>query len=154
MAKALVTNPAGLPVRILKCFGIIPVRFVNGFPELFIVQQKAGHWGFPKGHPEPQDKSEFDSACRELKEESNLEVKRLLFEDSITDKYQYGRKGFWKDKTVVFWIAETMEGGVVKLQESEIIGGKWVRTEEAHLSFTSEHSRTLAETVLKRMESL
>ena len=154
MANAPVTNPRGLPIREVKCFGIIPVRFINGFCELFIVQQKAGHWGFPKGHPEAGDKSEFDSACRELKEESNLEVKRLLFEDTFTDKYQYGKREFWKDKTVVFWVAETVDGGVIKLQETEVTDGKWVRAEEAHLSLASEHRRELLKAVLDKIKSL
>ena len=91
-------NARELPIKIVKCFGIIPVRFQDGFFELFIIQQRAGHWGFPKGHPEPQDKSEYESACREMKEECNLEVKRVLFEDTFTDKYHYVKKGCQDNK--------------------------------------------------------
>lgn len=147
-------NVRELPIKIVKCFGIIPVRFQDGFFELFIIQQRAGHWGFPKGHPEPQDKSEYESACREMKEECNLEVKRVLFEDTFTDKYQYVKKGVLKDKTVVFWVAETRDPGAVKLQAAEVLDGRWVKSDEVCLSFTREHSKVLLKKVLERIEAI
>ncbi|KAI6656821.1 NUDIX hydrolase [Oopsacas minuta] len=153
MAKAEITNPHGLSVKTVKCFGIIPVRFQDANCELFIVQQRAGHWGFPKGHPEPQDKTEFESACRELKEECNLEVKRVLFEDTITDKYMYVKKDVIKDKTVQFWIAEIANPAAVKLQEAEILDGKWVPVNEVYLKFTKEHSQQTLKKILDMIKT-
>ena len=147
-------NAGELPIKIVKCFGIIPVRFQDGRFELFIIQQRAGHWGFPKGHPEPQDKSEYESACREMKEECNLEVKQVLFEDTFTDTYQYVKRGVLKDKTVLLWAAEVRDPEAVKLQADEVLDGRWVKSDEVCLSLTREHSKVLLKKVLEKIEAV
>ena len=32
--------------------GVIPYRVVDGTRQFLLIQHKAGHWAFPKGHPE------------------------------------------------------------------------------------------------------
>lgn len=55
-----------------KSFGVIPV-FKNDGGEYFfcLVKHRAGHWGFPKGHPDV-DESEEETAKRELLEETGI----------------------------------------------------------------------------------
>ena len=41
--------------------------------KVLVLQQVAGHWGFPKGHVE-KGETEVETAIREIKEETNLDV--------------------------------------------------------------------------------
>ena len=41
--------------------------------KILVIQQKEGHWGFPKGHVE-EGETEVETAIREIKEETNLDV--------------------------------------------------------------------------------
>ena len=64
-----------------KAFGIIPIKRKNEVGEylIFLVQLKSGnHWGFPKGHPEPEETDFRLTAIREFKEETNLDVVRFF----------------------------------------------------------------------------
>ena len=42
--------------------------------KVLLIQQTKGHWGFPKGHVEAFE-TESETAIREVKEETNLDVK-------------------------------------------------------------------------------
>ena len=50
-------------------------------PLFLLIQQKAGHYGFPKGHVE-KNETEVETAIREIKEETGLEVK--IYNNFIT----------------------------------------------------------------------
>ena len=60
----------------------------NNNKEVLIVKHNAGHWDFPKGHMEYQE-DEFQTAIREVKEETNLDVE--LFKE-YTNAYLIGKK--------------------------------------------------------------
>lgn len=105
-------------------FGIIPVRKKMGKWELFMVQHKNGaYWSFPKGHPnEGEDFKE--TAIRELKEETGLEVVNFLDAPLFIEKYSFLWKGSKINKTVHYFLAEVK--GKVVLQAEEILAGKWI----------------------------
>ena len=48
------------------------VVLVN-FGSILLLQYPQGHWDFPKGHVEELDADNFDTAGRELKEETGIE---------------------------------------------------------------------------------
>ena len=48
------------------------VILINMNSKVLIVQYPEGHWGFPKGYKETEDKSLVDTAKRELKEEIDI----------------------------------------------------------------------------------
>ena len=50
------------------------VILINMNSKVLIVQYPEGHWGFPKGYKETEDKSLVDTAKRELKEETGLTI--------------------------------------------------------------------------------
>ena len=52
-----------------KACGCIIIE--NG--QVLLIQQTEGHWGFPKGHVE-EGETELETAIREVKEETNLDV--------------------------------------------------------------------------------
>ncbi|MDA3766751.1 NUDIX domain-containing protein [Streptococcus thermophilus] len=68
------------------------VILINMNSKVLIVQYPEGHWGFPKGYKETEDKSLVDTAKRELKEE--IDISPNFFLD--TNRYQfnesYGKK--------------------------------------------------------------
>jgi arsenate reductase len=53
------------------CFGVIPVRHKENGWEVLLVKHNKGHWGFPKGHPSPNE-TPYQVAERELLEETGL----------------------------------------------------------------------------------
>lgn len=42
--------------------------------KVLLVKHNAGHWDFPKGHVE-EGETEFETAIREVKEETNIDIK-------------------------------------------------------------------------------
>lgn len=115
--------------------------------KVLLIQQKEGHWDFPKGHVEDGE-TEIETAIREVKEETNLDVeidenKRYTIE-YFTDKGAY--------KQVVLFIAKKI-GGNEKYQESEIKAMKWLTFEDAIKTITYDNTRELFNKILKE-ESL
>ena len=54
--------------------------------KILLIRSKGGFWGFPKGHREKkEDKNSLDNAIREVKEETNIKVKK----DQIISKKKY-----------------------------------------------------------------
>jgi len=102
-----------------------------------------GTLGFPKGHVELGE-TEVETAKREVKEETNLDVeidetKRYIIE-YVTDK------GIFKQ--VVLFLARKISGSE-KYQESEIQSMKWLTYEEAIKTITYDNTRELFKKVLK-----
>ena len=56
--------------------------------KVLVIQQVAGHWGFPKGHVE-QGETELETAKREIKEETNLDVE---IDETKRNKTSYRRQ--------------------------------------------------------------
>mgnify|MGYP002856821633 CR=1 FL=1 len=105
--------------------------------KILILQQAAGHWGFPKGHVEDGE-TEIETAIREIKEETNLDVE-------INDEYRYSEtyspaEGVEKD--VIYFIAKKI-GGEIKPQEEEVQKIEWLTYEEAIERLTFDNSKEL-----------
>ena len=110
---------------------------------VLLVKHNAGHWDFPKGHVE-NDESEEETAIREVKEETNLDVeidanKRYTME-YVTDKGTL--------KQVVLFIAKCT-GGEIKAQECEVNDIKWLDFDEAMQTITYDNTRELFKKILK-----
>ncbi len=110
---------------------------------VLLVQQLEGHWGFPKGHVEGNE-TEAETAIREIKEETNLDVK-------INEKYRYVEHYSPKEdveKDVVYFIAEKI-GGDIKAQEEEVQTIKWLKCEEAMELITYDNSKEVLAKAMK-----
>ena len=111
--------------------------------KVLLIQQKNGHWGFPKGHIE-DDETERNAAIRETKEETNIDVEiqgsRRYTESYITDKGNF--------KEVIYYIAKKINGEA-KRQESEVKALKWVTISEALELLTYDNTRDLLKKVIK-----
>ena len=91
----------------------------NNTKEVLIVKHNAGHWDFPKGHMEYQE-DEFQTAIREVKEETNLDVE--LFKEYRYEIHYSPKENV--DKTVVFFLAKNKSNTLVK-QDCEIQNIGW-----------------------------
>ena len=123
-----------------RSFGILPLkRSEQGWKTLLVKHQK-GHWAFPKGHPDPHE-APLACAKRELKEETGLEVKNVLFDEPLEENYTFEREGETIQKRVTYFVAEVE--GEVALQPEEIADFKWLSFEEAADVATFPECRSL-----------
>jgi 8-oxo-dGTP pyrophosphatase MutT (NUDIX family) len=107
-----------------ESFGIIPLWNNKGSWEVLLIQLKHGrYWGFPKGHPEPGEAPK-ETAIRELKEETNLDVVRYLQEAPLEEQYQFTIERRRVFKRVHYFVAEV--AGELILQKKEVQSGIWV----------------------------
>jgi len=111
-----------------ESFGIIPLRQVGNQRQLLLVQHQAGHWAFPKGHPEEGETAQ-ETALRELKEETNLEVTSFLQAEPLHESYSLLRQGKRVEKKVTYFLA-FVEGNL-QLAEGEIVAARWLLPQEA-----------------------
>lgn len=123
------------------CFGIVPLTYRAGYWEVFLVRHlNGGHWSFPKGHEE-KGESPKETAERELKEETGMEVICYLDTPYVVEKYQFHHEGILVDKTVRFYLAEVTPS--YTLQAEEIVEAKWLPINEIVEYVTFEEERKL-----------
>jgi len=125
--------------------GVIPWRTGTSGREYLLVQHHAGHWGFPKGHPE-EGESDREAALRELREETGLS--QITLSEGVVLEEQYVATVFAKGrvrKTVRYYLGEVLSGRV-QIQDAELqnaLWGEYTATQD-RLSF-EEGRRLLAE---------
>ncbi|HEY2810326.1 MAG TPA: NUDIX domain-containing protein [Rhabdochlamydiaceae bacterium] len=119
----------------VESFGIVPIRRENQeWRVLLILHREGNHWGFPKGKANPGEQHR-QTACRELKEETNLDVKEILHAEALIEQYQFRHKREKIHKTAYYFPA--LVEGILKCQEEEIREARWLPFTEAlqQLSF-------------------
>ena len=122
-----------------KCCGCI---IIND-NKVLLIKQIQGHWGFPKGHVE-KNETELETAAREVKEETNLEVE-IDANKRYTMEYETDKGTL---KQVVLFVAKCT-GGEIKAQECEVNEIKWLDFDEAVKTITYENTRELFKKILK-----
>lgn len=117
------------------------IIFLDG--KVLLINQTNGCWGFPKGHME-KGESEIETAIRETKEETNLDVdvdSNMRFETSYYVKNDIL-------KTVVYFIAHPIDKIELKIQESEIKSAIWVDINEVENYLMYDNIKELWNNVL------
>lgn len=124
-----------------SCGAVIFSKHKDGIKYL-LLHYEAGHWDFPKGAQEKNEKDE-QTALREIKEETGIEDVELLngFRETIKYFYKKGEETVYKE--VVFFLAKSAIEHV-KLS-SEHIGYAWVSFEHAMKKLTYNNSKELLE---------
>ena len=115
--------------------GIVPLlQTEEGLRILLILHQKGKHWSFPKGHKDPGE-TDLETATRELKEETGLEIEKLIPDTFYTEQYTFYKFHEQVRKTVCYYPAFVK--GTLELQVEEILEAKWLSISEAiqHLTF-------------------
>lgn len=126
--------------------GVIPLKRKEAQWFVFIILREKGFWEFPKGHPEAGE-SPQQTAARELKEETGLDVNKWLSSSSFEIDYEFKREGNTITKKVMYFLGEVK--GAEHLNPLEVIEAKWVKVEEAFDHLTFENSRTLCHQVIE-----
>jgi len=85
-----------------KSIGVLPVMKTAEGIKILLVQQKKGHWGLPKGHPEVGE-SELETARRELFEETGITEVEFVPGAKFEEVYDYNKEGQTCRKTVIFY---------------------------------------------------
>ncbi len=119
--------------------GIIPLRKTSSSQiEVFMIQHREGHWGFPKGHREKGEKPQ-ETAQRELQEETGFEVTSYLNFPALKEKYHLIRQNRQRSVKEVTYYLAWVEGDFVK-QEDEVNMGEWYPLDE--IEETATHIAT------------
>lgn len=85
--------------------------------EVLLVHQKNGLWGFPKGHTEPCE-SEAETAAREVKEETGLDVH---IDAERRHQFCYYIQPLDIHKTVVLFVAQLQDPAQKSIPQPEEI---------------------------------
>ena len=117
--------------------------------KVLVIQQKQGFWGFPKGHME-QGENEIETAIRETKEETNLDV-------IIEDKTRFCLTYFIEDKNihkeVVYFVAK-VDGKVdIKPQIEEVNSIAWIDIAKVEDILTFDNLKELWERILNHIKT-
>ena len=110
-----------------KSCGFVVYRESEGVREYLLVSALNNKYGFPKGHVE-RGETEYETAVRELKEETNLEVR---FVDGFRRQIEY-RIPQKRDtiKRCVYFLGEYTEGELIR-QEEEVLDAVFVGFDRA-----------------------
>ena len=113
-----------------KCCGAIIVN--NN--KVLLVKQTNNVINFPKGHVE-ENETEIQTAIREVKEETNLDIK-ILSEYRYINSYVLENKN---EKDVIFFLATAQSFDIIK-QEKELLDVFWCEIDkvESYLKFDNQ----------------
>lgn len=142
-----------------RCYGFLLLHYPETLPaaldsiSVLLIYQRRPHglhpyWGFPKGHPEPEDHSDWESASRELLEETGLNPERVkpitpsAFSPALPDSVTGLRPDFMSVisqypsfdggiKEVTYFLARVTELEKLTEQVEELVECRWVKLSEA-----------------------
>ncbi len=117
--------------------------------KVLLVEQISGFFGFPKGHMEAGE-TEVETAIRETKEETNLDV---AVDSSIRFQISYIQKETIM-KEVVYFIGTIDNSEYLKAEETEIQNIFWIDMDKVEETLSFENIRALWRDVLKRINNL
>lgn len=138
-------------MRMETSYGVIPLRVHQHAWQILLVQHHAGHWSFPKGHPDPGE-SPQQAAERELQEETGLTVQRYLTPEPLIEHYFFTFQGERISKAVHYFLA--LVKGKVVIQEAEIKASQWLTLPEAFACITFKEGKRLCQEVIEFVKTL
>ena len=126
-----------------SCGAVVFKRYKDGIKYL-LLHYEAGHWDFPKGHQEKNEKEE-QTAAREIKEETGIEDIEFVdnFHETVKYFYKKGEETVYKE--VIFFLAQSATEHVEL--SNEHIGYAWLNFEHTHKKLTFNNAKELLEKV-------
>ncbi|MCB1135046.1 MAG: NUDIX domain-containing protein [Chlamydiia bacterium] len=131
-----------------ESFGIIPLQERDGIWNVLLIQHRAGHWAFPKGHLD-EGEGPIEAAVRELKEETSLDIEYFVDAPPKAESYSFYHRGSRINKTVTYFPA-VVQGALV-FQPEEIADGRWVPLLEAGNYVSFAQARSICDELMKEM---
>ena len=125
-----------------SCGAVVFKRQKDGSVKYLLLHYGAGHWDFPKGHQEKNEKEE-QAALREIKEETGIEDVEFAdnFRETIKYFFKKGEETVYKE--VIFYLAQSATEEVNL--SSEHIGYAWLSYEHACKKLTFNNAKELLE---------
>lgn len=108
-----------------KSCGSVIYKLENKSIYILLIKHNKGHWSFPKGHMETGE-TEYQTAIREVKEETNLDIK-------IYDGFRYVTTYSPKENVIkdVVYFLSTPINSEIKPQLEEVQKIEWINENEA-----------------------
>lgn len=122
-----------------SCGGIIFYKTKQNTKILLVKNSNGRYWSFPKGHIEDGE-NEHETAIREIKEETGLDVTLIKGFREISEYCPFGKIR----KRVVFFLAQAFTDNV-KIQEEEIDSFIWVDLQQARKMCSYENDLRIIE---------
>ena len=132
-----------------KSCGAVVFTKLNGEIKYLIEEMLQGHFALPKGHVE-EGETELETASREIKEETNLDV-TFLTSFKETTSYSPARNVC---KDVVYFLAEANCPSMLKKQPEEVEELYWLNFEEAHDRLTYNNDKSILENANEYLTSM
>lgn len=132
-----------------SCGGIVFFKGKTSTRILLVKNNNGRYWSFPKGHIEIGE-TEEETAIREIKEETSLDVEIKEGFREVSDYCPFGRI----HKRVIFFLAQAFTDNV-NVQEEEIAEFIWVDLQQARKLCTYDNDLriiTKAETAIKMIK--
>lgn len=130
-----------------KSCGAVVYKYEDGVLKILVEKMKLGHFSIPKGHVEG-DETEEQTALREIKEETNLDVK---LDTSFRHVITYSPYPDC-EKDVVFFLAEFCGGDIIN-QECEVSQISWETVENALNIITHDSDKEVISAAVRALES-
>jgi tRNA nucleotidyltransferase (CCA-adding enzyme) len=126
----------------LQSYGIFAVK--EG--KVLVIKQNSGnHWTLCKGLPKNGEQN-YDTAVRELYEETGLRIDRRLTWCRFRQEYQTDR-GL---KRVDYFPAIVY--GDIHIDGYEVVDYVWVKPDDVHLYLTYEEDKAVARDIVKKIK--
>lgn len=129
-----------------RSFGFVPIHQHPDGPRFLVIQHRAGHWGFPKGHAEPGE-TPLQTARRELAEETGIRAIALLADTPILEQYICVKRGQPVHKTVTYFLGATDTIDITP-QEAEVADFAWLDADATRDRLTFDAARKTLDTAL------
>lgn len=131
-----------------KSCGAVIIKKENDELKVLLLKHQKGHISFPKGHVE-NNETEEETALREIKEETNLDVKFISgFKKVIS---YHPKDNVLKD--VVYFLAYPFNENLI-VEEKEIKEAYWVSFNEAFDLITYDMDKLLFNEVIAFLNDL
>ena len=132
-----------------KSCGAVVFTKLNGEIKYLIEEMLQGHFALPKGHVEAGE-TELETASREIKEETNLDV---TFLTSFKETTSYSpAKNVCKD--VIYFLAEANCPSTLKKQPEEVEELYWLNFDEAYERLTYNNDKSILENANEYLTSM
>ncbi|MBX2851528.1 MAG: NUDIX domain-containing protein [Phycisphaeraceae bacterium] len=133
--------------------GVIPYRIVDGERQFLLIQHNAGHWAFPKGHPENSE-TDLEAARRELEEETGIASVQVDAEHPLEESYTFTkRSGKRVHKRVIYFLGQVPSDQAITCQEAEVSDFAWGSAEQTRERLTFGEGRALLDTALSYLDA-
>ena len=137
-------------MKYIKSCGFVAFKRLRGENRYLIIKSLNGDVGFPKGHTEPGE-SELQTAIRELKEETGIEVKHI---PGFARKIEYPLPQRTDTiKQAVYFLGECITDKIT-CQECEVAEANFLSYQEALLILTFEETKRILSDAEKFINSI